>query len=469
MVSVLFLIALSIGLGLLLTPAVERASLRLGYVDQPDAGRKRHARAVPRTGGVAVAGSYLLAYAVWMLTPLHATEVLEANLASAATLMPLVGVMFLLGLCDDLTDLSPRQKLAGQAAIAALAYFAGVRLEQLAVYPVTGWVSFLLTVLWLLICTNAFNLIDGMDGLATGIGLVACLSILVAALTIGSVPLALAIAPLAGSLLAFLRYNRPPARIFLGDCGSLSVGFLLGCYALLWSQKCVTLLGLTAPLMAMALPLVDTGIAIARRWLRGQPIFSADRGHIHHRLLDSGLTPRGALFVLYGAAGLAALLALLLSALQNRGGALVVIVFAVLVGMGVQRLGYVEFGAAGKLLLHGGLRRAVQDEIQLEQFRRAVASAQSAEECWRAVEQAASGFGFVRRELHLGGQSYQSGEVPQGHNAWTLSIPLSENDRLELQRVSDLQALSAAIAPFADTAAAALRRHRRPPDEGAAA
>jgi UDP-GlcNAc:undecaprenyl-phosphate/decaprenyl-phosphate GlcNAc-1-phosphate transferase len=469
MVSVLFLVALGTALGLLLTPLVERASLRLGFVDRPDGTRKMHVRPVPRTGGAAVAGAYVISYAIWWTTPLHATFVLESHLTSIATLTPLVGVMFLLGLCDDLTDLSPRQKLGGQAVIAVLAFFAGVRLEGLAGHQVTGWASLLLTVAWLLACTNAFNLIDGMDGLATGLGLVAGLSILIAALTQGNIPLALAVAPLAGGLLAFLRFNRPPARIFLGDCGSLSVGFLLGCYGLLWSQKCVTLLGLTAPLMSVALPLVDTSVAIARRWLRGKPIFSADRGHIHHRLLDSGLTTRGALFVLYGAAGLAALLALLMSALQNQGGALVVIVFAVLVGLGVQRLGYVEFGAAGRLLWKGGLRRAVQDEIQLEQFRRAVASARTPEECWHAVEDAAATFGFVRRELHLSGRSYLSGEVPQGMSAWTLSIPLSEQDRLELQRVNDLQALSAAIAPFADTAAAALKRHRHPPDTGAAA
>jgi len=462
MASLVFLIVLGWLLSLLLTPLVAKASVRFGYIDQPDGRRRLHPRSVPRTGGAAVAGAYLASYLLWLLTPLRANVLLGANLPSIATLAPLVGVMFLLGLSDDITDLSPWQKLTGQAIISGLAYSAGVRLESLGTLPVEGWLSFALTVAWLLVCTNAFNLIDGMDGLACGIGLVACLSTLVAALTQSNIPLALAVAPLGGALLGFLLYNKPPARIFLGDCGSLSVGFLLGCFALLWSQKCVTLLGLTAPLMALALPLLDTGVAIVRRWLRGQPIFSADRGHIHHRLLDRGLTPRGALLVLYGAAGLASALALLQNAIYSPGGALVVIVFAALVGLGVQRLGYIEFGAAGKLLLHGGLRRAVRDEILLEQFRRAVNLATTPEECWAAIESAAGSFGFVQRELHMEGQRYASGSIPPGQRAWTLSIPLSENDRLELQRIADLQALSLAIAPFADTAAAALRRHRKP-------
>src|SRR6201999_2943513 len=128
------------------------------------------------------------------------------------------------------------------------------------------------------------NLIDGIDGLATGVGFFATVTMALAALMQGNITLAIAVVPLAGALLGFLRYNFNPASIFLGDSGSLLVGFLLGSFGILWSQKAATILGITAPMMAMAIPLLDTGLAIVRRFLRNRPIFEGDRGHIHHRL-----------------------------------------------------------------------------------------------------------------------------------------------------------------------------------------
>src|SRR5947208_10567281 len=169
---------------------------------------------------------------------------------------------------------------------------AGVNVSGVAGFAAHGWWSFPITVGWLVVCSNAFNLIDGMDGLATGVGLFAAFTTLAAALLQNNALLALATAPLVGALLAFLRYNFNPASIFLGDCGSLTIGFLLGCFAAVWSQKSATLLGMTAPVMALSVPLLDTGIAVVRRFLRRQPIFSADRNHLHHRLLDRGFSSR---------------------------------------------------------------------------------------------------------------------------------------------------------------------------------
>src|SRR6185436_13025698 len=140
-----------------------------------------------------------------------------------------------------------------------------------------------LTILWLLVCTNAFNLIDGMDGLATGAGLFATLTILLAGMLEGNHALVLAAVPLGGALLGFLRYNFNPASAFLGDSGSLLLGFLLGCFGVIWSFKTATVFGMIAPLMAMSVPILDATLAVARRFLRGRPIFGADRGHVHHR------------------------------------------------------------------------------------------------------------------------------------------------------------------------------------------
>ena len=163
---------------------------------------------------------------------------------------------------------------------------------------------------WLVGCTNAFNLIDGMDGLAAGVGLVATVTMLLAALTQNNLPLVLATIPLAGCLLGFLRYNFSGASVYLGDCGSLSLGFLLGCFGALWSDKSVTLVALTVPLLAVSIPLLDVVLSIVRRFLRNRPIFQADRGHIHHRLLDRGLSPRSAVLTMYGLCGLVAVVSL---------------------------------------------------------------------------------------------------------------------------------------------------------------
>src|SRR5207247_1602256 len=171
-------------------------------------------------------------------------------------------VIFATGLLDDLFGLSPWQKIFGQVGAAGLAYWAGVRVLGVAGFSAHGWWSIPLTVLWLVGCANAFNLIDGVDGLAAGVGLFATLTIFLAALLQNNAPLALATVPLAGALLAFLRYNFNPASIFLGDCGSLSIGFLLGCYGIIWSQKSATMLVMSAPLLALAIPLHDTCITI---------------------------------------------------------------------------------------------------------------------------------------------------------------------------------------------------------------
>src|SRR5262249_32959422 len=152
---------------------------------------------------------------------------------------------------------------------------------------------------WLILCSNAFNLIDGVDGLAAGVGLTATTATLAAGLLHGDWMLGFVTAPLAGCLLGFLRYNFNPASIFLGDSGSLLIGFLLGCYGVIWSQKSVTMLGMAAPALVMALPLLEVGLSVVRRFLRNEPIFAGDRGHIHHRLLDRGLSPRRVAISLY--------------------------------------------------------------------------------------------------------------------------------------------------------------------------
>jgi UDP-GlcNAc:undecaprenyl-phosphate GlcNAc-1-phosphate transferase len=145
------------------------------------------------------------------------------------------------------------------------------------------------TIVWIVGCTNAINLIDGLDGLAAGISLFAALTMLVAALIGHNYPMALVAVPLVGALLGFLRYNFNPASIFLGDCGSLSLGFILSCCGVVWSEKSTTIVGLATPLLVFAVPLLDAGMSIFRRFLNNKRIFGADSEHIHHKLLSKGI------------------------------------------------------------------------------------------------------------------------------------------------------------------------------------
>jgi UDP-GlcNAc:undecaprenyl-phosphate GlcNAc-1-phosphate transferase len=186
-------------------------------------------------------------------------------------LLPAAIVIFGGGLADDIISLKSWQKLAGQALAAALAYRPGVQVGGVEGHPVSATASFLVTLAWRMACSKAINLLNGIDGLAGGMGLFSSITIIIAAPLQSNVALAMAAVPLAGCLLAFLFYNFHPASISLGDSGSLLIGFLFGCYGVIWSQKATTFLVMTAPLMLLAVPLLDTTLSIARRFLRHSP------------------------------------------------------------------------------------------------------------------------------------------------------------------------------------------------------
>ena len=290
--------------------------------------------------GIAIATAYATTFSIAFALPFSYTFVLRDALPSILQLALVASLVFLTGVLDDLVGLSAWQKLMGIGGAGMLAYAAGIRVDihMLHGLPAWPWLGFVITVVWLIGCSNAFNLIDGMDGLAAGVGLVATVTMLIAALTQGNLPLTLATMPLAGCLLAFLRYNFNPASVFLGDSGSLLIGFLLGCFGALWSEKSVTLVALTVPLLAVSIPLLDVVLSIVRRYLRNRPIFGADRGHIHHKLLERGFSPKGAVLTIYGICGVVAIFSLLTSEMPNQFGCLIVVVFYVSAWFGIRRM-----------------------------------------------------------------------------------------------------------------------------------
>lgn len=446
------------GFTLVLTPIFRDVFRSYKVVDQPDQGRKIHVYPIPRVGGIAIATAYFLVF--FISRP--AQGELRQELSLMANLMPAALLVFATGLIDDFFGLKPWQKLLGQVGGAALAFWAGVRMTGLGGDPLPIVWSLPLTFGWLLLCSNAINLVDGLDGLAAGVGLFASLTIFTGALLHGNDPLAFATLPLAGCLLGFLCFNFNPATVFLGDCGSLLIGFLLGCFGIIWSQKSVTLLGITAPLMALSLPLLDVGLCIVRRWLRNQPIFSADRGHIHHRLLDRGLSPRQAVFILYAICGLAATLALAQSLVNNLYvAALVVLVFLVLSWMGVHSLNYVEFMLARRLLRISGLRDGVHQQLTLSSFERSLFQARTPEECWEAIRGAYRSFGFAGIRVSIDGFSAAEwGPEIDPQQFWIIRLPAGPFGFIELARAVGSPVLKASAVPFAELLADRLARCR---------
>jgi UDP-GlcNAc:undecaprenyl-phosphate GlcNAc-1-phosphate transferase len=457
MYSLFLVVVVACSVCLILTPLCRNLFRRLDVVDRPDTMRKTHLCPVPRVGGIPIAVSYLVAFGVLFLTPLAGGSIARSGIHSAAQIGVAALVIFSTGLLDDLIGLKPWQKLLGQAVGAGAAVLLGVRILHIGGVPLPMWMGVPLTLVWLIGCANAFNLIDGVDGLAAGIGLFATMTMCISGLINGDYRLTLITAPLAAALLGFLRYNFNPASIFLGDCGSLSIGFLLGCFGVLYSQKAATALGLTAPLIALAIPLLDTGLSIVRRFLRHQPIFGADRGHIHDRLLGRGFTPRRVALIMYAACGLAAVLSVAQEVFHDHVGGLVILLFCLCVWMGVQHLGYVEFGTVSRLVLAGTFRRLLNAQLALDKFRAELGEARSMDECWRYICAAYPQFGFNAIRLRVGPSEYLD-RVPgtSEGNGWSLHIALSDRDFVALSRDATSPA-PPIVAPFADTLSSALR------------
>jgi UDP-GlcNAc:undecaprenyl-phosphate GlcNAc-1-phosphate transferase len=479
MSSLIILAVSSFCVALVLTPLCRNLALRWGFVDQPDQSRKLHARPIPRIGGVPLFIAYLVSVALLHFTHLQSGNLIQDHLGTVRNLIPAATIIFFAGLLDDLIGLKAWQKFAVQFAASAVAIWVGVQITGIAGHHLPSWCAIPVTLIWLVGCTNAINLIDGVDGLAAGVGLFVATTTMIAAILQKNTGLVIATVPLVGALLGILRFNFNPASIFLGDSGSLFIGFLLGCYSVLWSQKSTTLLGMTAPLIALTIPLLDTGIAIVRRFLRRKPIFGADHGHIHHKLLARGLTPRRVVLLIYIICGLCAALSLLQGFLEERFGGAIIILFCAGAWIGVQNLGYTEFGIARRLFFPGQFRRHLNAELQLNAFRDDLVAAVTPDQCWKALQHAYSEFGFNEIRLKLGGRLYT--HTTNGHhvaNTWTVRVQLSEDDYLNLSREFDTEAppivarftdaIGKVLRPKASQMARVAAPHFRPYDENRA-
>jgi UDP-GlcNAc:undecaprenyl-phosphate/decaprenyl-phosphate GlcNAc-1-phosphate transferase len=409
-------------IALFLTPVVRDVARAFNIVDHPSS-RKIHAHPIPRLGGVAIAVAYV---AVLLSIP---KSLKPFNGLSAWEIIPGATIVFLTGVLDDIFDIKPLLKIGGLVTAASVVYWSGLRIGQLAEHPLSPWLDFPLTVFWLLLTSNALNLIDGLDGLCAGMGMLSTLALCAAAISHHNLPLAFATAPLFGALLGFLRYNVSPATIFLGDSGALLVGFLLGCYGMTWTQKTSTLLSLLVPLLALSIPLLDISLSVMRRFLRKQPIFTADREHIHHRLLDRGLSPRQAMMVLYGVALLGGVFAFAISTpLAGRYQGFVVLVFCLIAAVGVRQLHYREFAIPTRLFFRG-----VRQKLTVERLAHLLESARDETGWWEQLTEVAGPLGLVN--IRLAGEAgiRRQWHISDQPAAWSFRVPLRDCESIEME------------------------------------
>jgi UDP-GlcNAc:undecaprenyl-phosphate GlcNAc-1-phosphate transferase len=406
----LFLIATCASV--ILTPLVRRVCVRAGWLDQPRGVRHVHDRAVPRLGGVAVFLSVLVALAALSLVENRITmAVVEQGAALYVVIIP-AALVLLFGVYDDLRGTGARAKFVALGAGGALFYALGGRIELLSV-PLVGTVelpgalSFVLTVVWVVGVANAFNLIDGVDGLAAGAGLFASLVMLVVALMLGHPLVAVAACALCGALVGFLRYNFNPASIFLGDSGALFVGFMLAALSVHGAQKASTAVAVAIPLLAFGVPVVDTGFTLVRRYLSGKPLFEGDREHIHHMLLARGWSQRRVACVLYGACALFGLAALMFVGDAGRATGLLLFIVGVAVVLAVGRLRYHEVDeiCASVRRNFGDRRRRAANNIRVRRAGQAVSEAETLGELFGAVGELFEFGEFVYANIKLGSAS----------------------------------------------------------------
>lgn len=342
------------------TPVVRALARRWGWVDAPE-GRKVHLVPVPRVGGLAIAFAYFLPFAAVLLLDNPIQDAVVRRAPEMAGLF-LGGVaIVLLGLWDDLRGLGPARKFAVQIAVATVCWWAfEFRIDRIANPfgdPVElGMLGLPVTILWFVAVVNAINLIDGLDGLASGVALIASLTLFVLALMWPNPVAGLSSIALCGALLGFLLYNFNPASIFMGDSGSLFLGFILASTGMIGSTKSRTLVAILVPIIALGVPFADTALAVVRRVLAGRSPFAADRGHLHHQLLALGYSHRRAVLILYAACVTSAVLALaLVHANGTQAGVLLALWLAIAL-VGARATGLVDWARMRRTARFGLLR-----------------------------------------------------------------------------------------------------------------
>ena len=307
-----------------MTPLARVLAYKIGAVDVPKDKRRMHSVAMPLLGGVAI-------FAAFVITSLAFSDLTD-NAKPLCGLLLGSAFIVVTGILDDRFNLNPLVKLALQIVAAAIAVFFGITVDHIAVFGeksmfLLNGFSIPVTIFWIVAMTNAVNLIDGLDGLSCGVSAISAFSILISSLFMTETPFIaiLLTAILAGSCIGFLPYNFNPAKIFMGDTGAMFLGYALSVISILGVFKTTAVISYWVPFIAFALPLFDTTFAFVRRILHGKSPFSADRGHLHHRLIDMGFNQRQSVTILYAISAIFGIAAVLWAIKKPIGGLLIIV------------------------------------------------------------------------------------------------------------------------------------------------
>ena len=330
-IKMLLAFAVSLLVAYVMTPPVKRFAEKVGAIDVPRDNRRVHDHPIPRMGGLAIFIGFVLSLIFFV--PMS-TKVLGLLVGSV--------IIAVMGGVDDIVSLNPWVKLAGQIVAALVAIRCGLVFDVISIpnifaeetYIEIGWLSIPLTMLWIVGCTNAVNLIDGLDGLAVGVSAISSMTMLIVSLFVSEPVVSIILAALTGACLGFMPYNLNPAKIFMGDVGSQLLGFVLSTASIMGLFKLHAIITFFVPLLALALPLADTIFAFFRRILHGQSPFKADKGHFHHRLLAMGLNQKQVVAVLYGISAVLGLLAVLMAG-DSMAVKIICLVAAFIISLGI--------------------------------------------------------------------------------------------------------------------------------------
>ena len=330
-IKMLLAFAVSLLVAYVMTPPVKRFAEKVGAIDVPRDNRRVHDHPIPRMGGLAIFIGFVLSLIFFV--PMS-TKVLGLLVGSV--------IIAVMGGVDDIVSLNPWVKLAGQKVAALVAIRCGLVFDVISnpnifaeeTYIEIGWLSIPLTMLWIVGCTNAVNLIDGLDGLAVGVSAISSMTMLIVSLFVSEPVVSIILAALTGACLGFMPYNLNPAKIFMGDVGSQLLGFVLSTASIMGLFKLHAIITFFVPLLALALPLADTIFAFFRRILHGQSPFKADKGHFHHRLLAMGLNQKQVVAVLYGISAVLGLLAVLMAG-DSMAVKIICLVAAFIISLGI--------------------------------------------------------------------------------------------------------------------------------------
>lgn len=394
----------SLVVGAVLTLLVRNRAIAMGWVQRVKSSRNVHVRPVPRLGGVAIVGGFFAPLVGLLMVDSTVGELFSKETDLVFALFLGGSVIALLGLYDDFRGAGARKKFAVQFAVATLLYVLGFRIDSIA-NPfgdpfALGWFGPLVTVLWVVGIINAVNLIDGLDGLAGGVAFFAVITNWVLALTRGDVLLSLMMAALAGAIIGFLIFNFNPASIFMGDTGSMFLGFVLAAVSIKTSSKSGTVVTMVVPVIALGLPIMDTLLAMFRRAMLGRSMFSADKDHIHHRLMHHlGLTHRHAVLFLYGVSCLFAVVALGLAYANSAETAMLLSVMGLMVVVLMRKLGYLNLKSTQKVV--ATRTRNLQLRSLVKATQQAIDRARSMTAIWEAMRPLAGELGADRLELRV--------------------------------------------------------------------